>query len=65
MDASVCAYFWVREEEPPGGTSLIARRHMATTQIFWVFVKLTGGDEQPPGDTNHFWHDFGVLRNLR
>jgi len=38
---------------------------MATTQIFWVFVELPGRDEQPPGDTNHFWHDFGVLRNLR
>jgi len=38
-DTYILCWFWVPEEELPGGTSLAVRRHMALYPVFWVFMK--------------------------
>jgi len=56
-------YFWVPEVEPPGGTGLAARQHIAMYPVSG-FCEEPGGDEHPPGDTNQFWFDFDVWDDL-
>ena len=60
-DTSILCYFWVLEEEPPGGISLAARRHMAATQILGFWVELPGYAEHPLGDASWFGMIFTFL----
>jgi len=51
---TILGYFWVPEEEPPVGKISTARRRVADSLSFWVFVELPSGDEHLPGDASCF-----------
>jgi len=51
-DSSFYGHFGVLEMEPPGSTSLPARRRATDQPSFWVLLELPGDDEHPLGDTN-------------
>jgi len=51
-DTSVLAWFWVPEEEPPGGTSLAARRCMAKYPVLGFWMKGLAVLVESPGDAS-------------
>jgi len=51
---AIFVVFWVPEMEPPGGTTLPARRRLVVNPISRFWLELPGGEEQLPGDANLF-----------
>jgi len=45
-------YFWVLEEELPGGMTLAAKRRMPATQFSGFLFEWPGGDEHLLGDAS-------------
>ena len=52
-DTSTLCWFWVPEEELPGGMSLTARGRVYATRNFGFLVELPGGDEFPLGNVGY------------
>jgi len=51
-DSSFCDCFWVPYEEPPGSTSLTAKRHMCVNPVSGFLVEWPGDDEHSPSDAS-------------
>jgi len=53
--------FWVPAEEPPGGTSLTARRRKRRNPVLGFPMNGLAVEIHPPVDANQFWFNFDVL----
>jgi len=53
--------FWVPTKEPPGGTSLTAKRCKPRNPVLGFPMNDLAIEIDPPGDANQFWFDFDVL----